>query len=203
MINAKANGRDRHHRVDHERAAATLSHRGSRRPADRKSVLLAVRIAEVRKDASYDARREPPVSIRDGNVRVGTGIFDTDNVVRQGHGRRHPDPATTQVRDAPHRLRHEELPRRSSRRSRRTATRDCSPSQTCWRATATPQPSWPAARFPVPIAQPSANGGVVTITIQFREFGIRLNFIPEIVSDSLIKLTRADLRCRASTSRTR
>jgi pilus assembly protein CpaC len=28
----------------------------------------------------------------------------------------------------------------------------------------------------------------VTLTIQFREFGVRLNFIPEIVSDSLIKL---------------
>jgi hypothetical protein len=42
--------------------------------------------------------------------------------------------------------------------------------------------------FPVPIAQPGANG-TVTLTIQFREFGIRLNFVPEIVSDSLIKLS--------------
>jgi pilus assembly protein CpaC len=42
--------------------------------------------------------------------------------------------------------------------------------------------------FPVPIAQPGA-GGVVTVTVQFREFGIRLAFMPEIVSDSLIKLT--------------
>jgi pilus assembly protein CpaC len=41
--------------------------------------------------------------------------------------------------------------------------------------------------IPVPIAQPGANG-TVTLTVQYREFGIRLNFMPEIVSDSLIRL---------------
>jgi hypothetical protein len=39
-----------------------------------------------------------------------------------------------------------------------------------------------SAAIPVPIA--SRAGGVVTVTVQFREFG-RLNFMPEIVSDSL------------------
>jgi Flp pilus assembly secretin CpaC len=52
----------------------------------------------------------------------------------------------------------------------------------------------------VPIAQPG-QGGIVTLTIQFREFGIRLNFFPEIVSDSLIKLT-VSRRSRAWTLRT-
>jgi pilus assembly protein CpaC len=42
--------------------------------------------------------------------------------------------------------------------------------------------------IPVPIAQPGANG-TVTLTVQYREFGIRLAFISEIVSDSLIRLT--------------
>ncbi|HEV8448670.1 MAG TPA: hypothetical protein VGQ44_17690, partial [Gemmatimonadaceae bacterium] len=41
--------------------------------------------------------------------------------------------------------------------------------------------------IPIPIAQPSANG-VTSVTIQYREFGIRLTFIPEIVSDTLVKL---------------
>jgi pilus assembly protein CpaC len=35
--------------------------------------------------------------------------------------------------------------------------------------------------FPIPIAQPS--GGSTAITIQFKEFGIRLNFLPTIVGD--------------------
>ena len=41
--------------------------------------------------------------------------------------------------------------------------------------------------IPIPIAQPGANGQV-TITIVWRPFGIKLNFIGEVLSDSLIKL---------------
>ncbi len=42
--------------------------------------------------------------------------------------------------------------------------------------------------IPVPIAQPSGVGGAVTISIQYREFGVRLAFLPEILSEDLIKL---------------
>ncbi|MBC7841483.1 MAG: pilus assembly protein N-terminal domain-containing protein [Gemmatimonadaceae bacterium] len=41
--------------------------------------------------------------------------------------------------------------------------------------------------IPIPIAQPSANGQI-NITIAYRPFGIKLNFIGEVLSDSLIKL---------------
>ena len=41
--------------------------------------------------------------------------------------------------------------------------------------------------IPIPIAQPNAQG-VATVTVQFREFGVRLNFTPEIINDSLVKL---------------
>ena len=41
--------------------------------------------------------------------------------------------------------------------------------------------------IPVPIAQPSATG-VPTVTIQWKEFGIRLTFTPQIVSDTLIRI---------------
>jgi pilus assembly protein CpaC len=41
--------------------------------------------------------------------------------------------------------------------------------------------------LPIPIAQNTATG-VPTVTIVYREFGIRLNFTPDIVSDSLIRL---------------
>lgn len=42
--------------------------------------------------------------------------------------------------------------------------------------------------LPIPIVQPNANGGAA-VTIVFREFGVRLNFVGEILSDSLVKLT--------------
>jgi pilus assembly protein CpaC len=41
--------------------------------------------------------------------------------------------------------------------------------------------------IPVPIAQPG-QGGQTFVTISYREFGIRLRFTPEILSDSLITL---------------
>ena len=42
--------------------------------------------------------------------------------------------------------------------------------------------------IPVPIAQNAVPGQVAAVTIQYREFGIRLAFNGEIVSDSLIRL---------------
>ena len=41
--------------------------------------------------------------------------------------------------------------------------------------------------IPIPIAQPGQNGQV-QIVIQYRPFGIKLNFVGEVLSDSLIKL---------------
>src|SRR5437879_13610586 len=37
------------------------------------------------------------------------------------------------------------------------------------------------AEFPIPIAQPSQTG--VSIVVQFKEFGVRLNFTPTIVGE--------------------
>ena len=44
--------------------------------------------------------------------------------------------------------------------------------------------------LPIPVVQGGSGGpgGQSSVSIQFREFGIRLKFTPEIVSDSLIKL---------------
>ena len=41
--------------------------------------------------------------------------------------------------------------------------------------------------FPVPVAQ-SGTGAATTITIQFKEFGIRLNFKPDVTADDAIRL---------------
>jgi pilus assembly protein CpaC len=41
--------------------------------------------------------------------------------------------------------------------------------------------------YPVPIAS-TTQGGVPTVTVQFKEFGVRLNFTPTVLNDNLINL---------------
>ncbi len=46
--------------------------------------------------------------------------------------------------------------------------------------------------FPVPVPQAGAGaGGGSAVTVQFREFGVRLNFVPYIMDDEVIRLTVA------------
>lgn len=182
VINAKANGETdvilwitneprRHYRVQ------------VRSPSDRQAVLLAVRVAEVRKDALT----ELGVSglYRNGNVRAGTGIFNTDNVFDKTTG------AITLPADAQFATVLSDFGTKNflafiqSQATKGRAKLLAEPNLLAGnRDTAT---FLEGGEFPVPIAQPGANG-TVTLTVQFREFGIRLNFMPEIVSDSLIKL---------------
>ncbi|MDP9337791.1 MAG: pilus assembly protein N-terminal domain-containing protein [Acidobacteriota bacterium] len=42
--------------------------------------------------------------------------------------------------------------------------------------------------FPFPVLQGTGTGGAAAITIQFKEFGIRLNFTPTLTSDGIIHL---------------
>ena len=42
--------------------------------------------------------------------------------------------------------------------------------------------------FPFPVIQSSGGGTAPTVTIQFKEFGVRLNFTPTITADGLIHL---------------
>jgi len=43
--------------------------------------------------------------------------------------------------------------------------------------------------FPIPVVQGGAAGAQAAITLQFREFGIRLNFKGDVINDSLLSLT--------------
>src|SRR5208337_5018841 len=45
--------------------------------------------------------------------------------------------------------------------------------------------------FPVPVPQVSASGVAPTITVRFREFGVRLGFVPYILDGDVIRLTVA------------
>jgi pilus assembly protein CpaC len=43
-------------------------------------------------------------------------------------------------------------------------------------------------QFPFPVVQPGSNGGAATITISWREYGVRLNFLPLITPRGTIRL---------------
>jgi pilus assembly protein CpaC len=152
-------------------------------PADRMQIVLGIKMAEVRRDAL----RTAGVSglYRDQHTRVGTGIFRSDNVFNQT------DNTIT-------------IPTTSNfltvltdfDTDRLLAFIDAE--ETRGRAKLLAEPNLMAANkeeatflaggeLPIPIAQPNPSGAT-NVTIQFREFGIRLRFVAEIVSDSLIKL---------------
>jgi Flp pilus assembly secretin CpaC len=157
-----------------------------RSAADRKAVLLSVRVAEVRRDDLNSLgvnllHRDPG-----GHARVGTGIFNTDNSIDPATGKVILDAATTKFAtlltdfgttnllsfiDAEAVLGHAKILAEPNLIAGNHDTASF----------------LAGGEIPVPIAQPTTNGAP-TITIQYREFGIRLTFIPEIVSDSLIKL---------------
>ena len=185
VINGKANGETdlilwitneprRHYRIS------------VRSPSDRQAVLLAVRVAEVRKDALTELGVNALYRNNGGNTRAGTGIFNTDNNI---------DKVTGEI-TIPGTARFATV---LSDFGTKNFLAFIDAEATKGRAKLLAEPNLLAGNrdtasfleggeFPVPIAQPGANG-TVTLTIQFREFGIRLNFIPEIVSDSLIKLS--------------
>src|SRR5687768_1607666 len=154
-------------------------------PGDRKMVMLAVKMAEVRKDVL----RELGVSgrYRDNarDNRVGTGIFRSDAPIdRQTNEITLPSDTRflTLLSDFGTA---EFLAFIDLQEARGRARLLAEPNLIAGnRDTAS---FLAGGEIPVPIAQPGA-GGQITITVQYREFGIRLNFIPEIIGDSLIKL---------------
>ena len=151
---------------------------------DRQLVQLAVRVAEVRRDLVHELGVNG--LYRDGNVRAGTGIFNTDNVFDKATGLiTLPSTARfgTVLSDFGTKNFLSFIDFQSSRGNARLLAE---PNLVAGNRDSASFLS--GGEFPVPIAQPGQNG-TVTITIQFREFGVRLSFFPEIVSDSLIKLT--------------
>jgi pilus assembly protein CpaC len=153
-------------------------------PADRMQIALGIKLAEVRRDAL----RSLGVNglYRDQHTRLGTGIFGSDANINQGTGTV-TIPGTTRFFTILTDFDTDKL----------LAFIDLE--ETKGRARLLAEPSLMAANkeeatflaggeLPIPVSQPSANGAS-TVTIQYREFGVRLRFVGEIVSDSLIKLT--------------
>jgi pilus assembly protein CpaC len=152
-------------------------------PTDRRQVSLGIIFAEVRKDAL----RQLGLSAvyRDRNVRVGTGVFRNDNAIDETTGKvTLPSDANffTALSDFGS---NDVLALIEAEQSKGNARLLARPNlMTANRQEGT---FLAGGEIPVPIAQPG-QGGQTFVTITYREFGIRLRFVPEILSDSLITL---------------
>lgn len=152
-------------------------------PADRLQIALRIKFAEVRRDAL----RELSVSgaVFDKNVNASTGLFDPRSIF----------PADSLIVNA-------------TRRFLSIFTDFGTDRLVAWieaqeqagRAKVLAEPTIIAANkeeanflaggeLPVPVVQAGAGDGSGSrVTIEYREFGVRLNFMGEIISDSLVKL---------------
>ncbi len=151
--------------------------------ADRQQIALYIKIAEVRKDLF----RNTGLSglYRNKGTRVGTGTLNTDNVFGStgkitlpndaGFGTILTDFGTKNLLAL---LNLEE----QSGRAKTLAEPNIVAGN---KDTAT---FLAGGEIPVPVIQPSQNGGQSQLTIQYKEFGVRLKFSGEILNDSLIKL---------------
>lgn len=150
-------------------------------PADRKQIALSIHFAEVRRDAL----REMGISglWRDDRVRVGTGIFRGDENFQNdgkislpentGFGTFLSDLGTDNL-----------LTFLEAQESKGNARFLAEP--TLMAGNKDSATFLAGGELPIPIVQGGASAGGISIV--FREFGVRLKFVGEIISDSLIKL---------------
>lgn len=152
-------------------------------PTDRRQVSLGIVFAEVRRDALQQLGVS--AVYRDKNVRVGTNFLNNDNPI---------DPTTGKVTLPTDRNfltvltdfgSNDILAFIEAQQSRGNARLLARP--TLMSANRQEANFLAGGEIPVPIAQPG-QGGQTFVTILYREFGIRLRFTPEILSDSLITL---------------
>ena len=152
-------------------------------PPDRQQVVLAVKFAEVRRDFLRNLGLSG--LYRGNHARVGTGQFNTDNGFNgntgsftlpnaAGFGTVLTDFGTSTLLgllDA----------------DEQTGTARILAEPTLMAGNKDTASFLAGGEIPIPVAQNSASG-IPTITILWREFGIKLNFVAEVVSDSVIRL---------------
>jgi pilus assembly protein CpaC len=151
-------------------------------PNDRRQVALSIIFAEVRKDALLNLGVS--ALYRDKNVRIGTGILGSDAQVSANGQVILPanNSFLTAITNFGARDVLAVLELEQSRGNARLLARP-----NLMTANRQEGNFLAGGEIPVPIAQPG-QGGQTFVTISYREFGIRLRFTPEILSDSLITL---------------
>jgi pilus assembly protein CpaC len=152
-------------------------------PADRKQISITIHFAEVRRDAL----RELGVSglWRDQRTRAGTGIFRSDQAFDEsgkitlpsttGFGTFLSDLGTNNL-----------LAFLDAQEQRGNARLLAQPNLMAGNKDSATFLA--GGELPIPVVLAGAGGGAGGITLQYKEFGIRLKFVGEIISDSLIKL---------------
>jgi len=152
-------------------------------PTDRRQVSLGIVFAEVRKDALLQFGLS--AVYRDSHVRAGTGTFNSDNQIDANGNVSIPSSANffTVLTDFGSDNLLAFIQAEQSRGNARILARP-----NLMTANRQEGNFLAGGEIPVPIAQPG-QGGATFVTISYREFGIRLRFVPEILSDSLITLT--------------
>lgn len=152
-------------------------------PVDRRQISLGIVFAEVRKDAF----RQLGISAlyRDRNVRLGTGIFRSDNAIDKATGDVTISPESNFFTALTDFGSNDVLALIETEASRGNARLLARPNMLA--ANRQEGTFLAGGEIPVPIAQPGP-GGQTFVTISYREFGIRLRFTPEILNDSLITL---------------
>lgn len=152
-------------------------------PSDRPQIVLGVKLAEVRRDLLTQAGLSGLYRARD--ARVGSGLFRSDTPFDQQTGSITLPPESrflTVLTDFGTRDLLALIEAESQRgRARILAEPNLMAAN---RDSAT---FLAGGEIPVPIAQPG-QGGQILVTIQYREFGVKLNFSPEVLNDSLVKL---------------
>lgn len=151
-------------------------------PSDRSQIALYIKIAEVRRDFTRDVGLSG--LYRNKGTRVGTGVFNSDNSF-DDNGR------ITLPSDAGFLSVLTDFGTRNL-----LALLDLE--ETTGKARTLAEPNILAGNkdsatflaggeLPIPVLQPNA-AGINQVTIQYKEFGVRLLFVAEILSDSLVKL---------------
>lgn len=153
---------------------------------DRRQIAIAVKFAEVRRDAL----REIGVSglYRDGGTRVGTALFNSDNAISKTTG----DitiPSTSRIFTVLSDLGTDKVLAFLDAEETRGAARLLA-EPTILAANKQEASFLAGGELPIPVVQGGQQGGGNTaVSVQYREFGIRLKFVGDIVTDSLLRLT--------------
>jgi pilus assembly protein CpaC len=152
---------------------------------ERRQILLGVKFAEVRKDALRNISTSLRYREANGNSRAGAGEFRTDNSF---------DADGNLLLNAARYLTvlstfntNELLGLLDAEEQRGNARFLAEPNLM---AANLEEASFLAGgEFPIPIVQGGVAGQAAPVVVQFREFGIRLTFKGEVLTDSLLKLT--------------
>jgi Flp pilus assembly secretin CpaC len=154
-------------------------------PADRQQIVVSVKFAEVRRDLVRDFGASGLYRATNGNLRGGTGLFNTDTPFDPSTGTINL-PSTTDFGTVLTNFGTKAFLGFLQLQEQKGDARILAEPH-LMAANNEPASFLAGGELPIPIAQ-ATGSGVPVVTITYREFGIRLNFTAEIVSDSIIKL---------------